>query len=247
MQSLTGRLDTGKTLTMASPTRGRSQSSSPPLAPGMYDPLHPVELDDYPTRPQNTQNRSISPTSRSWLTGSEGKSSQPTQYRSITNMSAEIDADDRARKSMGTPSLYSLGRFRTDADTAALVEARRTQVAKFHIHWVTPFLMVLLFLLGIVGAGAHHAFYTSLNGRPATNQLWMVRYGTALAFFVKATLVGSVILSYRQRIWQTFRKRAMTMSAIDGLFAATEDPSMFVKWEMIRNAKLAVVMAMGAW
>jgi hypothetical protein len=39
----------------------------------------------------------------------------------------------------------------------------------------------------------------------------------------------------------------MSVAAIDGLFAATEDPSKFGNWEMIRNGKFATLMAVCSW
>ncbi|KAL1798602.1 hypothetical protein ACET3X_002639 [Alternaria dauci] len=52
----------------------------------------------------------------------------------------------------------------------------------------------------------------------------------------------------RQRIWYTFRRKAMTINGIDGLFSATEDPTQFfLNWEMIRNGKLATLMAACTW
>lgn len=65
------------------------------------------------------------------------------------------------------------------------------------VHWFLPSLMFGLLLSGFLGAVAHHLFYDSLDGKEAKNQLAMVRIGTALAFFTKATLVGSVVISYR--------------------------------------------------
>lgn len=65
------------------------------------------------------------------------------------------------------------------------------------VHWFLPSLMFGLLLLGFLGAVAHHLFYDSLDGREAKNQLAMIRIGTALAFFTKATLVGSVVIAYR--------------------------------------------------
>jgi hypothetical protein len=134
-----------------------------------------------------------------------------------------------------------------DADTQALVDRRAGEIAKWQIHWFTPASIAALFIAGVLAAMGHHIFYMKLDGHPAVDQLKMIRYGTALAFFVKSTLVGTVILCYRQRIWQTFRKKAMTISAIDGLFAATEDPTAFINWEMIRNGKLATFMAACSW
>ncbi|KAF2708845.1 hypothetical protein K504DRAFT_477276 [Pleomassaria siparia CBS 279.74] len=151
----------------------------------------------------------------------------------------------------GNASIYSmssLSHHKTmDADTQALVDKRVGEIAQWNIHWITPASIVALFVAGLMTALAHHFFYVHLNGRPANNQLLMIRYGTALAFFVKSTLAGCVIMCYRQRIWHTFRTKAMTMAAIDGLFSATEDPTQFWNWEMIWNGKLATVMAASSW
>ncbi|KAF1955760.1 hypothetical protein CC80DRAFT_516696 [Byssothecium circinans] len=151
----------------------------------------------------------------------------------------------------GPNSLYSvssLGQYKTQDETAQrLVDRRAGEMAQWHIHWFTPAMAIALFVAGILGAMAHHLFYARLDGKPAEAQLRMVRYGTALAFFVKSTLVGSVILCYRQRIWRTFRRKAMTMRAIDSLFTATEDPTAFLNWEMVKMGKLATFMALCSW
>jgi hypothetical protein len=120
-------------------------------------------------------------------------------------------------------------------------------VAQFHIRWIIPATLLVLYVAGVIAAFGHHLFYASLDGKPASDQLKMIRYGTALAFFVKSTLVGTVVLCHRQRIWHTFRKKALTIGAIDGLFAATDDPLKFWNWEMIRNGKVATVMALCSW
>jgi len=135
-----------------------------------------------------------------------------------------------------------------DADTQALVHKRVGELAQWHIYWTTPAIMASLFVAGVMGAVGHHIFYTHLDGQPATEQLMMVRYGTALAFFTKSMLVSCVIVCYRQRIWHTLRNKAMTINGIDGLFSATEDPTMFfLNWEMVRNGKLATLMAICSW
>jgi hypothetical protein len=134
-----------------------------------------------------------------------------------------------------------------DPDTQELVDRRAGEIAEWRIHWQLPAIILVLFIAGVMGAVGHHLFYTSLHGKPANNQLKMVRYGTALAFFTKSTLVGSVVLSYRQRIWQTFRSKAMTIKAIDSLFTATEDPTKFASLEMLKNAKVATFMALACW
>ena len=148
-----------------------------------------------------------------------------------------------------TYTLNSLYHRKTmDADTQALVDRRSGELVQWHIYWTTPALIVALFMAGFAAAVGHHLFYMHLSGQPATEQLKMVRYGTALAFFVKSTLVGTVIMCNRQRIWYTFRRKAMTINGIDGLFSATEDPTQFfLNWEMIRNGKLATLMAACTW
>ena len=135
-----------------------------------------------------------------------------------------------------------------DADTQALVDKRVGELAQWHVHWTTPAIIASLFVAGILGALGNHLFYAHLHLQQATNQLMMVRYGTALAFFTKSMLVPSVIVCYRQRIWHTLRSKAMTINGIDGLFSATEDPTVFfLNWEMVRNGKLATVMAICSW
>jgi hypothetical protein len=182
--------------------------------------------------------------------GQRGFDSASNQYAPLPHRSRSRTPTGRA---MGADSLYStttsLNMYKTmDADTQALVDRRAGELAKWHIHWITPALIAALFVAGVIGAMGHHAFYMHLDGKPAEDQLKMIRYGTALAFFVKSTLVGTVIMCYRQRIWHTFRTRALTINGIDGLFSATEDPSQFFyNWEMIRNGKLATIMAACSW
>jgi hypothetical protein len=156
------------------------------------------------------------------------------------------------RKSVGsTPSISSVSssrpRQRSDPMTENLVRMRSRATAVWKIHWYMPTAMVSLLILGVLGAVSHHLFYWSLHGKPATNQLLKVRFGTAFAFFTRSMLVGSSVVAYRQRIWHTLRGKAMTLSGIDSLFSAIEDPTMFGNWEMIRNAKLATLMALTCW
>jgi len=107
--------------------------------------------------------------------------------------------------------------------------------------------MYLFFVIGMACAGAHHAFYNLLDGRPADDQLQMLRYGTLLAFGAKAGFAATVVAAYRQRVWTTVRKRLMTIGALDSLFAATEDPWALWNWEMIKSAKVAVLLAAFVW
>jgi hypothetical protein len=57
--------------------------------------------------------------------------------------------------------------------------------------------MLVVYVFGCLGALGHHLFYTHLNGKPAEDQLMMMRYGVFLAFCTKAALVGATVLAYR--------------------------------------------------
>lgn len=245
----------------------RSAYSSPDASPDPqaehYDPFHdPIELshlsrphldarDSYGSRGRSPS-RSPDPDeiSRGRLHPESyfGASQSGGQYAPLPGNNGSPRPSYRsARDSVYT--LNSLYQTKTvDADTQALVDRRAGEIAQWHVHWTTPAIIISLFLAGVAAAVGHHLFYAHLNGHPATEQLKMIRYGTAMAFFVKSTLVGTVIMCNRQRIWRTFRTRAMTINGIDGLFSATEDPTQFfINWEMTRNGKLATFMAACSW
>ncbi|KAK0636811.1 hypothetical protein B0T17DRAFT_587839 [Bombardia bombarda] len=107
--------------------------------------------------------------------------------------------------------------------------------------------MYIFFAFGLACAIAHHAFYASLDGKPATDQLQMLRYGTFLAFAAKAGLSAAVVVAFRQRVWTTVRRRTMTVGALDSLFAATEDLIALVNWELAKSAKVALALAVFVW
>jgi hypothetical protein len=200
----------------------------------------PLRSPDYNTQ-DNSEGR-LHPDSYFGLSRGSG------HYASIANRDGSPKPTIRSERE-STYTLNSLYQSKAvDADTQALVDRRAGEIAQWHIHWTTPALIASLFFAGVAAAVGHHYFYAHLNGQPAIEQLKMVRYGTALAFFVKSTLVGTVIMCNRQRIWYTFRRKAMTINGIDGLFSATEDPTQFfLNWEMIRMGKLATLMAACSW
>jgi hypothetical protein len=151
-------------------------------------------------------------------------------------------------------TLYSFGsgisRARTDPMTERLIAHRATQSAQWKIHWRTPALMVFAFVAGVALALAQHFWYRFLHHRAVEDEDTKVRwvlYGRALAYLSKVSFGGCVVLVFRQRIWRTFRERALTVLSIDQLFGATDDPSLFVNWDTISNAPVAVAIAMVFW
>lgn len=107
--------------------------------------------------------------------------------------------------------------------------------------------MYLSLLFGICCAIGHHIFYKTLDGRPAENQLAMLRYGAVLAFATKAGLVAAIVLAFKQRIWMTVRSKFLSVAALDSLFAATEDLSAMLNVEIYKRAKVAMLLAVFVW
>lgn len=95
-----------------------------------------------------------------------------------------------------------------------------------------------------------HLLYRSLHHKAEDDENKKVRvvlYGRALAYLSNTAFVACLILCYRQRIWTTFRERALSVWSIDQLFLATEDPSLFLNWEAISKATLVTSMALIIW
>jgi hypothetical protein len=111
----------------------------------------------------------------------------------------------------------------------------------------SSWMMYVCFIVGIAGATSHHFFYTSLRGKEAKDQILMLRYGTALAYITKASFAASVGLAYSQQIWATFRRKSLSVGAIDSLFTAHQDVSSLANMEIFRQAKLAVFLAVLVW
>jgi hypothetical protein len=244
-----------------------SRSASPTTPPAQYNPFaseaDPIELSDIP-RPSfhSYDSRDRSPHRSPDLDENDrGRGSlRPDAYFGLSqkkaggqyaSLAGRNESPGPSTKS-GRESTYTQNsRYRSklvDADTQALLDRRAGEIAQWHVHWTTPAIIGSLFVAGVVAAVGHHLYYAHLNGQPAHDQLKKIRYGTALAFFVKSTLVGTSIMCNRQRIWRTFRRKAMTIDGIDGLFSAPEDPTQFfINGEMWRNGKLATFMALCCW
>ncbi|KAL2021347.1 hypothetical protein VTK56DRAFT_7318 [Thermocarpiscus australiensis] len=107
--------------------------------------------------------------------------------------------------------------------------------------------MYTMFCLGIVLAACHHAFYSYLDGRPADDQIGMIRIGGFLSYAAKSSLVSAVVFAYRQQAWVTVRRKILRLRTIDSLFAAVNEPMALLNWEYAKKAKLAMALAVFAW
>lgn len=98
--------------------------------------------------------------------------------------------------------------------------------------------MFSLIIIGTVLEIAHHIFYNHLDGKEAESQAIVLRCGTALAFLAKAHLSTASVLAFRQRAWMTVRNNALSLGAVDSLFAAPGDFLALFSWEILKSAKL---------
>ncbi|KAK4198395.1 hypothetical protein QBC40DRAFT_230201 [Triangularia verruculosa] len=110
-----------------------------------------------------------------------------------------------------------------------------------------PWVMYAALLLGIVFAGAHHAFYVSLNGQPADDQLKMMRFGGFLSYASKASLFAAVYFAYRQQVWVTVRRRHLKLKTVDGIFAISQDLTGLFNTEIWRKSKIVIFLAVIMW
>lgn len=114
-------------------------------------------------------------------------------------------------------------------------------------YWLPHYSMYFLLVTGVLFAVGHHLFYRSLDGKDATNQILLLRYGALLSFLSKASLAAAAVTAFRQRVWMTVRRKVLSLAAVDSLFAATEDLPALFNLELFRQAKIAMLLAIYVW
>ena len=124
---------------------------------------------------------------------------------------------------------------------------RGAAFASSPLRWRSSWNMYVFFVFGVACAIGHHLFYNALDGKPADNQILMLRYGTILAFGTKAGLCAAVVTAFRQRIWTTVRTRFLGIGMLDSLFAAPEDLTTLWNWKLFKSARTAMAMAAFVW
>jgi hypothetical protein len=210
------------------PYEGTSDlSQSYPIAlTGTYFPL---PLPDADSGAQTTGIHHVSYASVQSVDSAYTQESAQSQDRLLGN-----PRDSGRLQAAGQPGYF---------DPGTMIQTKSNRSKWINSSWVMYFFLIL----GIAGAGGHHAFYQHLAGKPATNQNEMLRYGAALAYATKASLIAAVVFAYRQQIWATFRRKSLKMTTIDNLFAAVDDLSALFSLDMARMAKSALALAIMCW
>lgn len=99
-----------------------------------------------------------------------------------------------------------------------------------NIDWLAPFIIYSGFFFGILFAVAHHIYYFAMEGQAVldeSEQRWVSRIGTGLAFIVKVLLTVSTTTSYIQWFWFRLKRTPTTLSSVDVLYGAIYEPSKF--------------------
>ncbi|KAF5229354.1 hypothetical protein FAUST_10476 [Fusarium austroamericanum] len=123
----------------------------------------------------------------------------------------------------------------------------RSRYEHFEVYKSKPWNMCLLLVLGTAFALGHHLFYLMLDGKPATDQSLMLRYGTILAFCAKASLSAAAAMAFQQRAWLVIRHKMARIDTVDSIFTANTDIFSLLTWSSMRKAKIGTLIATYCW
>jgi hypothetical protein len=124
------------------------------------------------------------------------------------------------------------------------------QAVKWRIHWQQPVLMIVFALCGTVLAIGHHFYYNSLDGNivsTAERQQWAIRFGTVFAFVTISFFKVAVTTASTQATWAILRHRSISIKGIDKMFSITSDPISIWSSELVKQAKVLVMLAIIRW
>lgn len=124
------------------------------------------------------------------------------------------------------------------------------QYVKWGIVWYAPASMMLYAFGGLAAAIGHHFYFSSLHGTVAGGafrQQFAIGSGTAISVTIVALLRSATTAAYNQYAWVLVRKSFYKLGTLDKLFALTIDPTGFLSMEMIKHAKVAVLLAVISW
>ena len=110
--------------------------------------------------------------------------------------------------------------------------------------------MMLSLLCGIITATVHHLFYNQLNGRVtgnSTDQQWVLRIGTAVAFISRLCLAIATGGAYVQWLWLETRRRQYDMASLDVMFAVLGNAFEFVNLRFWFQRPILGLLATITW
>ncbi|KAF7880297.1 uncharacterized protein EAF02_007143 [Botrytis sinoallii] len=131
-------------------------------------------------------------------------------------------------KNTFVPSSSSLSdKSLTDGDDISYAQRKSTQISRprfapWGIHWKKPSFIGLMFLVGFILSLVHHLYYMSLSGATTTAALG-------------------------QYIWTVVKRQPLSIRNLDRLFALSTDPIALFSIELLKGAKLAILLGAITW
>ncbi|KAE9377411.1 hypothetical protein N431DRAFT_453756 [Stipitochalara longipes BDJ] len=121
---------------------------------------------------------------------------------------------------------------------------------KWGVYWQQPVLLVTSALCGIALAMGHHFYYYALHGSvvpTSGTQQWPIRFGSAFAFSAISFCKTAITTALTQYTWAILRHKSISIKGIDKAFAITSNPTGIWSFELVKEAKVVVMLAIAIW
>ncbi|KAF7853649.1 hypothetical protein EAF04_010640 [Stromatinia cepivora] len=149
----------------------------------------------------------------------------------------------------------SSNRSLSEGDDVSYSQRKSAQIlvprsVSWRIHWKKPSFIGFMFFSGLVLSLAHHFYYMSLSGERTgdeTKQAWPTRIGTGFAFLITSCFKATTTAALGQYIWRVVKRQPLTMKNLDRLFALSTDPIAIFSIELLKGAKLAILLGAITW
>jgi hypothetical protein len=125
-----------------------------------------------------------------------------------------------------------------------------------NINWATGGVMLACFIFGIVFILANDGIYSHFHGKPVaslTQQQWLGRAGTGLAFLVKTLFSATSGAACVQLLWWTMRKKPTSINTIDSSFKVAESPlalfdsKTIINFGFVKEAPFIILLGAISW
>ena len=124
--------------------------------------------------------------------------------------------------------------------------------AQWKINWFgQPLQLYLYTILALALALGHHFLYLGLDGKieseHKSSQLAVKQSGNVFAFLVLELCNIVIAESYNQYLWVLLRRDVFRIAAIEKLFTLCSDYLSFLDFQLVKRAKIAVLLALFSW
>ena len=111
-------------------------------------------------------------------------------------------------------------------------------------------MMYVALSLGVGTAFLHHFFYVRLKDTAAGDsaaQMWVLWIGTGITFITLFFFSVANGIAFTQYVWVVVKRHVLTVGGLDALFALTSDLTAFLKVELWKKARFAMLIAFVFW